>query len=103
MPYQATLPFEVSVAYWALELWALAVPHRPSPIIIETLFSFWLLAEPGITLVAAVLAIGLWSLFYGVMQIVLAFEIKSLPARSDAAAASLDDAAPLGTPWQASA
>jgi hypothetical protein len=49
------------------------------------------------------LAIGLWSLFYGVMQIVLAFELKSLPARSDAAAASLDDAAPLGTPWQASA
>jgi uncharacterized membrane protein HdeD (DUF308 family) len=82
------------IPYWGLML-ALGI--------IETLFSFWLLAEPGITLVAAVLAIGLWSLFYGVMQIVLAFELKSLPARSDAAAASLDDAAPLGTPWQASA
>ena len=71
--------------------------------IVETLFSFWLLAEPGITLVAAVLAIGLWSLFYGVMQIVLAFELKSLPARLDAATKGLDEAAPLGTPWQASA
>jgi uncharacterized membrane protein HdeD (DUF308 family) len=30
--------------------------------VLETLFSFWLLARPGLTLVAAVLAIGLWSM-----------------------------------------
>jgi uncharacterized membrane protein HdeD (DUF308 family) len=72
------------IPYWGLML-ALGI--------IETLFSFWLLAEPGITLVAAVLAIGLWSLFYGVIQIVLAFEVKSLPDRADAAAVSLDAAA----------
>ncbi|MCU1464501.1 MAG: hypothetical protein JWM72_429 [Actinomycetia bacterium] len=51
--------------------------------ILETLFSFWLLARPGLTLVAAVLALGLWSLIYGVIQIVLAFETKNLSARAD--------------------
>ena len=49
----------------------------------ETLFSFWLLARPGLTLVAAVLALGLWSMIYGVVQIVLAFETKNLSARAD--------------------
>ena len=51
--------------------------------ILETLFSFWLLARPGLTLVAAVLAIGLWALIYGVVQIVLAFEVKNLSARAE--------------------
>ena len=51
--------------------------------ILETLFSFWLLARPGLTLVAAVLALGLWSLIYGGVQIVLAFETKNLSARAD--------------------
>jgi uncharacterized membrane protein HdeD (DUF308 family) len=50
---------------------------------LETLFSFWLLARPGLTLVAAVLALGLWSMIYGVVQIVLAFETKNLSARAD--------------------
>jgi uncharacterized membrane protein HdeD (DUF308 family) len=49
--------------------------------IFETVFAFWLLARPGLTLVAAVLAVGLWSVVYGVMQIVLAFDIKNLPER----------------------
>ncbi len=40
---------------------------------------------PGLTLVAAVLALGLWSLIYGVVQIVLAFEVKNLSARADQA------------------
>jgi len=70
--------------------------------IVETLFAFWLLAEPGLTLVAAVLAIGLWSLFYGVMQIVLAFELKALPERSDAAAAAFDERSPAAH-WRTSA
>jgi len=30
-----------------------------------------------------VLAIGLWSVLYGVVQIALAFEVKSLSARAD--------------------
>jgi uncharacterized membrane protein HdeD (DUF308 family) len=51
--------------------------------ILETLFSFWLLARPGLTLVAAVLALGLWALIHGVVQIVLAFEAKNLSARAD--------------------
>ncbi len=52
--------------------------------ILETLFSFWLLARPGLTLVAAVLALGLWTLIYGVVQIALSFEVKNLAARVDA-------------------
>ena len=58
--------------------------------IFETVFAFWLLARPGLTLVAAVLAIGLWACIYGVVQIVLAFEVKHLPARADDAARNLE-------------
>jgi uncharacterized membrane protein HdeD (DUF308 family) len=46
--------------------------------IAEVLLSFWLLARPGITLVAAVLAIGLWALVAGLMQIVVAIDVKRL-------------------------
>jgi uncharacterized membrane protein HdeD (DUF308 family) len=46
--------------------------------ILETLLSIWLLARPGLTLVAAVLSIGFWSVFYGVMQIVLALQLRKL-------------------------
>jgi uncharacterized membrane protein HdeD (DUF308 family) len=60
--------------------------------IFETVFAFWLLARPGLTLVAAVLAIGLWTMVYGVVQIVLSFEVKNLPARADEAARHLDAA-----------
>jgi uncharacterized membrane protein HdeD (DUF308 family) len=60
--------------YWGLTL---------SLGILETLFSFWLLARPGLTLVAAILAIGFWSMFYGVVQIILAFEVKNMSARAD--------------------
>lgn len=44
----------------------------------EVLLSFWLLARPGMTLVAAVLAIGLWALVAGVMQIIVAIDVKRL-------------------------
>src|SRR5437879_6116650 len=44
----------------------------------EVLLSFWLLARPGLTLVAAVLAIGLWALIAGVTQIIVAIDIKRL-------------------------
>jgi uncharacterized membrane protein HdeD (DUF308 family) len=57
---------------------------------LETLFSFWLLARPGLTLVAAALALGFWSLIYGVVEIVLAFETKNLSARADNADRKVD-------------
>ncbi len=60
--------------YWG---WVLAVG------IVEVLVSFYLLSRPGLTLVAAVLAIGLVAMFYGVIEIVLAFEVKRLPKRFD--------------------
>jgi uncharacterized membrane protein HdeD (DUF308 family) len=58
--------------YWGLML-ALGI--------LETLFAFWLLSRPGVTLVATILAIGLSCLIYGIVQIVMSFEVKHLPAR----------------------
>jgi uncharacterized membrane protein HdeD (DUF308 family) len=58
--------------------------------ILEVLFSFWLLARPGLTLVAGVLAIGLWSLVYGVVQIALSFEIHGMSSRSNTADRGVD-------------
>jgi uncharacterized membrane protein HdeD (DUF308 family) len=58
--------------------------------ILETLFSFWLLARPGLTLVAAVLALGLWAVVFGIVEIVLAFELKNLGARADNAEREVD-------------
>jgi uncharacterized membrane protein HdeD (DUF308 family) len=49
--------------------------------VVETLLSFWLLSRPGLTLVATVLAIGLWSLIYGVILTIVAVDLKNLRAR----------------------
>jgi uncharacterized membrane protein HdeD (DUF308 family) len=49
--------------------------------VVETLLSFWLLSRPGLTLVATVLAIGLWSLIYGVILTIVAIDLKNFPAR----------------------
>jgi uncharacterized membrane protein HdeD (DUF308 family) len=49
--------------------------------ILEVAVSFYLLARPGLTLVATILAIGLTTMFYGVVEIVAAFEVKHLPRR----------------------
>ncbi len=46
--------------------------------IIEELLAFWLLARPHLTLVVAVLSVGLWSVILGIAQIILAFDIKRL-------------------------
>jgi uncharacterized membrane protein HdeD (DUF308 family) len=51
--------------------------------LVEAAIGFWLLERPGLTLVATVLAIGFWSIFYGVMQIAVGVELKQLPARFD--------------------
>jgi uncharacterized membrane protein HdeD (DUF308 family) len=61
--------------------------------IFETVFSFWLLSRPGLTLVAAVLALGIWSVVYGVVQIVLAVDIKNIPSRLADAEHTVDDVA----------
>ena len=53
--------------------------------IIETVFSFYLIARPDVTIVATVLAIGLWAMFTGFMQVILSFEVKNLPSRFDSA------------------
>ena len=50
--------------------------------ILEVVLSFWLLADPELTLTAAVVAVGLWSIFYGVMQIILAFELHRIGAKA---------------------
>src|SRR4029077_14771885 len=50
--------------------------------ILETLLALWLLARPGLTLVAAVLALGLWAVIYGVVEIVLSFEANIHPVRA---------------------
>jgi uncharacterized membrane protein HdeD (DUF308 family) len=62
--------------YWGLFL-ALGIA--------ELVLSVWLLSRPGLTLVAAVLAIGLWSLIYGVVLVVVAVDLKNLPGRLDEA------------------
>ncbi len=46
--------------------------------IAEVLLSLWLLAGPGISLVVAVLALGLWAFVDGVAQIVIAFDLKRM-------------------------
>jgi uncharacterized membrane protein HdeD (DUF308 family) len=58
--------------------------------IFEVLLAVALLGNPGITLVATVFAIGLWCVIYGVVDIVLAFEVKRLGGDSAAAARDVD-------------
>ena len=70
--------------YWG---WVLALGG------VQVLVAFYLLSRPALTLVAAVLAIGLVSLFYGVVQIALAFEIKNLPMHFDEVVHTLDGSA----------
>ena len=57
----------------------------------EVLLSFWLLARPGMTLVATVLAIGLWALVAGVVQIVVAIDMKRLRDRASSIDLGLSD------------
>jgi uncharacterized membrane protein HdeD (DUF308 family) len=51
----------------------------------EVAAAFWLLRQPGLTLVSAVLAMGLWSIFYGIILIAASIELKNLPSRFEAA------------------
>jgi uncharacterized membrane protein HdeD (DUF308 family) len=47
--------------------------------IVEIVLGMWALARPGVTLVVAILAVGFWALIAGVLEIMLAFEVKHLP------------------------
>lgn len=69
------------IPYWG---WVLAAG------IVEVLVSFYLLSRSALTLVATVLAIGLVAMFYGVVEIVLAFEVKHLPDRFDELSSELN-------------
>jgi uncharacterized membrane protein HdeD (DUF308 family) len=51
--------------------------------ILEVLVAIYLLGQPGLTLLAAVFAIGFASMLYGVLEVVTAFGVKSLPQRFD--------------------
>ncbi len=51
--------------------------------ILEVVVAIYLLGRPGLTLVATVLAIGLASMLYGVLEIVAAYEVKTLPEQFD--------------------
>lgn len=51
--------------------------------ILEVVVALYLLGRPGLTLVAAVLAIGFASVLYGVLEVVAALEVKNLPQRFD--------------------
>jgi uncharacterized membrane protein HdeD (DUF308 family) len=72
-----------------LPYWGLMLAYG----IIETLFAFWLIARPDVTLVATVLAIGLWTMVYGVVQVILSFELKNLPRRLGTAASPVTSTA----------
>jgi uncharacterized membrane protein HdeD (DUF308 family) len=51
--------------------------------ILEAVLGVWLLYRPGITLLATVLAIGLWSIFYGIVLAMAAIDLKNLPDHLD--------------------
>lgn len=51
--------------------------------ILEVLVALYLLGRPDLTLIATVLAIGLATMLYGVLEVVAAFEVKNLPRRFD--------------------
>ncbi len=62
------------VSYW----WILLIIG-----IIEVPLGIYLLRRPGLTLAVAITIIGIWAVLVGILQIVLAFEIKHLPKAFD--------------------
>jgi uncharacterized membrane protein HdeD (DUF308 family) len=57
------------------------------------------LADPGATLAALVTVAGIWAVAVGVMRIILAFDVKQLPAAVEAATGERPrEAAPRATP-----
>jgi uncharacterized membrane protein HdeD (DUF308 family) len=70
--------------------------------ILEVVVALYLLGHPSLTLIATVLAIGLATVLYGVLEVVTAFEVKNLPQRFDQLAGRDEDAGhplePVGSP-----
>jgi uncharacterized membrane protein HdeD (DUF308 family) len=66
--------------------------------ILEVAVAIYLLGQPGLTLVAAVLAIGFASMLYGVLEVVTAFEVKSLPQQFDAITGGTQDRSEVRRP-----
>jgi uncharacterized membrane protein HdeD (DUF308 family) len=58
----------------------------------EVVLALWLLEQPGLTLVSTVLAIGFWSVLYGIVTIAASIELKNLPQRIDQAHRQFDQA-----------
>jgi uncharacterized membrane protein HdeD (DUF308 family) len=58
----------------------------------EVVVAFWLLEQPALTLISAVFAIGLWSIFAGIVTIAASIELKNLPQRVDDADREFDQA-----------
>jgi uncharacterized membrane protein HdeD (DUF308 family) len=52
--------------------------------ILEVAVAIYLLGQPEVTLIAAVLAIGFATILYGVLEVAAAYEVKNLPAQLDA-------------------
>jgi uncharacterized membrane protein HdeD (DUF308 family) len=69
--------------------------------IAEVAVSFYLLSRPALTLVAAVLAIGLVTIAYGVLHIIVAFEVKNLPRNLERLSQQFEDASRTSAPLAA--
>ncbi|MCU1457536.1 MAG: hypothetical protein JWL73_1628 [Actinomycetia bacterium] len=67
------------IAYW----WLLLITG-----LIEVPLGIYLLRRPGLTLAVAITVVGIWAVLIGILQIVLAFEIKNLPKAFDRIAAA---------------
>lgn len=58
--------------------------------VVEVLLSFFLLSRPGLTLVSAVIALGLYCVLVGVAEIVLAFDLHRVTKTVSATVHDLD-------------
>ncbi|GAB3046590.1 hypothetical protein GCM10027053_00260 [Intrasporangium mesophilum] len=59
--------------------------------ILEVVVALYLLTRPDITLLAAVFAIGFSAMLYGVLEIAVAFVVKSLPQTFDELTGTVDE------------
>jgi len=50
--------------------------------ILESLLALYLISQPGLTLVATIFAVGIWAIVYGVVQTVVAFDLRHLGSRA---------------------
>jgi uncharacterized membrane protein HdeD (DUF308 family) len=53
--------------------------------LIEVPIGIWAMRRPGLTLAVVITLVGVWAVVYGIWQCVVAFEVRNLARRSDAA------------------